>query len=241
LGLGDVLLDIDADGDGEYEVSGDSSLKFPTRYPAAGTFVARARAGEDEVGSLTVAVVDVDLSEPIACGLYFQRKKDVSIFPESARDEVAFSRNDPAILNVEYGRDIPQGVEILIQAHQAVNTGSVQARLGGETGPIIAQRNLDAFRMINPSSAGVPKTYPDKTYVKEHICRMVPPVPGLRIRIISLGAMGTWLDSTRILEISSDDLIETDGEFIFNMLLHKGNGGIYTYRIYQGDTMVSQE
>ncbi len=241
LGLGDVLLDIDADGDGEYEVSGAASEKFPALYPAAGTFVARARVGEDEVGSLTVAVVDVDLSEPIACGLYFQRKKDVSIFPESARDEVAFSRNDPAILNVEYGRDLPQGVEILVQAHQVVNTGLVQARLGSETGPIIAQRNLDAFRLIAPLSAGVSEPYPDMTRVKNHVYTMVPPVPGLRIRVVCLGAMGTWLDSTRILDINTDDLMETEGKFTFDMLLHQGNGGMFTLRVYQGDKIVRGE
>jgi hypothetical protein len=68
---------IDADGDGNADISGVSNQKFPHQYAQAGHFTVTAWLGGQVCGTLNVTVVNVDLDGPIACEVGFKRKKGV--------------------------------------------------------------------------------------------------------------------------------------------------------------------
>jgi hypothetical protein len=176
-GTGDEI-EIDADGDGTFELSGEPGDAFPVAYNTAGTFTAVAKIDGVELGSLFVTVVSVDIHGPIACQVGFVREKDALIAPVDSMSSVSLLASNPKLLSAQVKEATTGGCVLQLSA---LERGSMhlQARVGGDTGPLAAATTVDSFVLTTQGSISM--------FVNGNTCLartevlMTPYIPDVRV------------------------------------------------------------
>jgi len=139
-------IEIDADGDGGIDFTGEPGDTCIAMYNEAKELTAEAWLNGDSVGTLLVVAFDVDLTGPIACQVGFRRQKDVTVGPAARASAVSFRALDPKLLHVSVKEPTAEGVTLLLMPLEH-GTPVVTARIGGDTGPIVAWSEVAEFNM----------------------------------------------------------------------------------------------
>jgi hypothetical protein len=189
-------------------------------YPASGVFTLAARIDGVVVGSATVRVPTADLKGPIASQVNYQRAKDVVVAPVALADALVFTSNDPGRCLVSVTAGTASGKTLGIRALYEGDY-QLQARIGGENGPLLAKVALDDFVASTTASRSmkIVEVYADGTEVVEATLSMRPLVRNLDFKLHAFVSGITFLDSTVDALISSNDFSESQGI------------GFYTYRM----------
>jgi len=216
-GSGD--LTIDAHGDGTFEHTGLAGDTFAALYDTPGNFVAEAKVDDVSVGTLTVTVVEVDLHAPIATMIGYTREKNVAVNPVSMLDtpaQVVFMPNDPALLEVSLNGPSDDvevvGASLLLTAFDR-GTPALQARLGGPTGPVIAECEVEEFTIDTPhADHSAFAVHEDGSLVGPFTFTINPwPVSITRLEVVS--RQGATVDGEQVLDLEPADL-DADGKFV---------------------------
>ena len=148
-GAGSVLT-IDANGDGTVDFTGAPGQTFAFQYSTPGTYTATASIDGTPVGTLLVIVIGVDLTQPIACEVTYQRSKTIAIAPAAQAASVSFTSSDAGVLNVSAAGATANGEIVLLQPLSRGNLVMI-ARLGNNTGPIIGAERINEFTLDLPA------------------------------------------------------------------------------------------
>ncbi len=88
-------------GTGTETMSLDANGKIPAKFTKPGNYdLISYDADGYHVGSLQVTAVTVQFPLDVAVALYAQRDLKARVYPASARDEISFTENDPALCDV---------------------------------------------------------------------------------------------------------------------------------------------
>jgi hypothetical protein len=204
-------------------LSGATTSVWPVAFATVGTHDVRARIGGVDSGRLKVIVVGVDLSAPIADQIGYQRQKDIAVIPTpAAARQLAFTANDPDLFQVTCQSETATGVRLGLQPF-AFGSRVLQVRLGGDDGPIVAQKKLDVFTFGTSATQwiAVMNTYPDGTALCQAYLKMSPLVPNLMIGMRTFVSGVTFDDSLTTRSVPSSAFV----------LDAPTQGGTYTYRL----------
>ena len=213
------------------------------QYDSPGILVAEAWIDDVEVGSLTVNVVDVDLSKPIACEVNYQREKEVLISPACLASSVLFAPGDSSVLDVSVkgplsGED-GEGTTIYLMP---LRRGSpvVIARLGNGDGPIIAAKEIDEFTVDMPAVVGT--LINDGTSIGQTRVTLRPYIPFLRFQFDMFASTSTFEGGVTQVSVDTSDYDQETGRPRFEKVFDEATGedvGKYLLKIETppGETM----
>ena len=204
-------------------LSGPTTSVWQVAFPTVGTYDVRARIAGVDSGRLKVIAVGVDLTAPIADQIGFLRQKDLAITPSVAvAQELVFTANDPDLFQVNYLKDVATGVQLGLQPF-AFGNRVLQARLGSNDGPIIAQRPLDVFTLESSAMQwiAVVNTYPDGTALCQAYMTMRPLVPNLVLNLRTFVSGVTFDDSLTQRTVPTSAFVPNT----------ETSAGVYTYRL----------
>ena len=196
------------------------------------------------VGMLAITVVQVDMQGPIACQIGYRREKEVLIY---GSDGIAFTANDGTLLQADVKEPTARGVRLYLKP-LTNGTPVVQARLGGTSGLLITQQEIDEFTLKSRSTTfiGVVEEFPDGAKLVETFLEMDPHVPDLTVRLHIIIRGVTFEDSTLDNELSTNDFTydEASGKWLYpyRMIATPDlfTGSCHTIAIYQGEDQVGQ-
>jgi hypothetical protein len=233
-----VPLEIDSNGDGVPEFSGQAGEKFEALYATPGAYRATALIGGRPVGTLLVRVLDVDLRAPIACSVDYTRDKTVGIAAASMPDALFFRSADSGRMTV--GVSSLTGNEAALKLCPKVKgETALQARLGGAQGPILASAPVTGFEVRSTAETYIAPTsiFLDGSLLISPVITMDPYIPGLEFRFHIISSGTTFLDSTTDLIAPSDQFKE--GRYSFSMI--KTSRAIcHSRRVYQAGIPISR-
>jgi hypothetical protein len=183
-------------------VAGDT---FPVRFDHPGTFTVQASVDGISAGSLVVHVVYVDFDGPVACQVGYRREKGVAVYGPT--DQVFFTAQDPALLEVSVKEQTHYGVRLYLKA-LGRGTPVVQARLGSATGPILAEQEVDEF--ILDTSAAQHLVVNGDTDTANTIMTMKPWVPNLDINGAIFASYSTFAGGATAYTLNTSDQTSVD-------------------------------
>ncbi|MBI2192136.1 MAG: hypothetical protein HYU36_09140 [Planctomycetes bacterium] len=131
----------------ESDHHGEPGQSFVTPYITPGTFVARAYIDGQEVGKLTLHVIDVDFHGPSVFQVGYAGTLDVTIRPSPELGQVGFAPNDLSLLQVSVKADTGEGTKLLVTPLQT-GPAYAHARLGDQKGPILRMEAIRGFQVI---------------------------------------------------------------------------------------------
>jgi len=146
-------LSIDANGDGITDFTGIAGDRFTYQFNSAGSFIADAKLNNISVGNILINVMEVNLIDPIACEIGFQRPKLVPVSPTALVSSITFTSANDSDLDVNSNTITSQGASILLRAKNR-GTPILIARLGSAHGPIISFKEIDEFTISSGLSNG---------------------------------------------------------------------------------------
>ena len=198
-------------------------------------------------GSLVITVVQVDLQGPIACQIGYRREKSVIV--NGPADAIAFTPNDPALVEISVKTQTVQGVRLYIKT---LDSGApvVQARLGDNAGQILAQQEVDEFTLCSQATMyiGVVETFPDGAKLLQTNLEMFPKVENLIVTLNIFIVGNTFEDSTLVKTINTShftfDAASRKWLYPYRMIRSPGAQGggapCHTIKITQGSDQVGQ-
>lgn len=139
-------IQIDADGDGHIDYTGNEMDVFVHQYTAAGEYVAKAYNQDgDEVGSATITVTEIRLPKAIACEVGFKRQATIHTGIHNPED-LFVTVNDPSLVLLERGPSMDNHLRIYLRA---LKRGSpiLYVRQGDTDGPVLASMEIDEFTL----------------------------------------------------------------------------------------------
>lgn len=225
-------------------VTGAPGTKFPTTFSTSGTFALRARRDGVEVGRLTVVVPNVGFAGPIADHIGFIRGKTVTVTPEAAAPDVMFRGDDQ--LGLIAGTSSITGANVRLSL-LAVSPGrpNLQARIGDEFGPLLAQYPIDVFSLHSSAEKSVKliSQYPDGSLLTQGRLTMDPLVRDLSISMHVFISGVTFANSTLDMQVSTN-AFSPDGLLgIYDYGLIQSPGGYYhlchTIQVTQNGEVIS--
>lgn len=186
---------------------------FPLAF-AAGVHALSAQIDGVEVGRLTVTAYGADFRGPVACEITYKRVKDIGLFPlPTVAGDVVFTSNDPFRLAVSVAKDNADGKQLYLCPYFR-GTPKVQARLGGPTGPIIAQQEVDEFRIWSTAEkvVGIVQRYPDGSAKVSAYLLQEPLIRDLEIKLRIFISGATFFDTGTINKTMYTNDFEVQGE-----------------------------
>lgn len=225
-------------------LSGTPASRFPVSFTTPGTFVIRGRRDGIEIGRLTVYVVSVNFQGPIADNIGFKRIKDIAINPVAAAPDVTFTSKDPQAMLVSFAQSIPTGAKINLQPVTPW-AQTLQARIGGPTGPIISQQSVDVFSIHTTAEKYVTlvQGYPDGSLLTQAKLTMTPLITNLDISMHVFISGVTFANSTLDLNTNTNAFtsVGSAGEFTYQLI--QAPGGYYhlchTIKVKQAGVAIS--
>jgi hypothetical protein len=198
-------LEIDSNGDGVSEFSGQAGEKFEALYATAGTYRATARLGGQPGGMLLVRVLDVNLRAPIACSVDYTRQKTVGILSAGAPGALFFGSSDRKCLEVAVS-NVSSGEARLALCPKVKGETALQTRLGGAQGPILASAPVTGFEVRSTAETYIAPTsiFLNGSLLISPVITMDPYVPGLEFRFHIVANGATFLDSSVDLKVLSN-------------------------------------
>jgi hypothetical protein len=181
-------------------LTGKGGENLPVLFDRAGDITAQASIEGDPAGSLAVTVALVDFREPIACQVSFTRMKDVVI--HGPAEGVVFTSSNPKLLRVRVKEPTNDGVRLELSA-LGYGKASLQARIGGPSGPVIAEQSVDIFTLDLCGSHGV-RVASKPTSVPFGI-ELRPYLPYLRIDFSMGATFSTFDDNARAFSVNTCD------------------------------------
>jgi PKD repeat protein len=174
--------------------------RTPVLFNREGIFHATAYISGVSVGSLTIFVSYVDIKGPIACQLGYTREKYIIV--QAPSNEVFFTANVPALLNVGVKALTAQGVTLRLTALQR-GSPVLQVRLGSPTGPVVAQQPVDEFTLDSSAVPGIIVVDDSETGIAT--LRMRPYIPGIRFDFSMFASSSTFYGGVRSYSINTSD------------------------------------
>lgn len=229
------VVEIDADGDGSYELTGQPGDKYPTLYETAGVYVITARVDGVDLPQTTVEVVGIAADPlPLVSHTYFMRQKDISSMPAQSASQVHYVASDPSVLEVEEGDLDGFGNRRVYLWTSDLTSTTLQARLGSETGPVLAEIPFRSFEITFDLDAYyLVETLEDGSRVVQCQQVMTPWVPGIDMTMFGFAPGVTFDDSTVERTVYSSDFEDhgTYGSYRFNLILAPGSNAICHVRV----------
>jgi hypothetical protein len=209
-GAAGAALEIDANGDGANEFTGEAGQAFACAYEAAGTFVAKARVAGVEVGSLTVQAVGVTVT-PFKGLVNLECRKVVPVVPAGAAGSLTVEALEPAkaqVVKTEAAAataSAPAGLRVYWKPLQQTTT-TLALRLGGSLGPVLgtAGTQVGTLGFITTAKLPVLKSFANKDALVAGAMRMTPLISGISVRLFLFtggavfedGSIATWVPSS---------------------------------------------
>jgi len=219
----------------------------PVLFDRAGVFTATAKLNGISAGTLVVTVVQADLQGPIACQIGYRREKSVIV--NGTTSGIVFTPNDSTLVTVSVKTQTVQGVRLYIKSLKA-GSPVVQARLGGSTGQVVTQQEVDEFTLGSQATMyiGVVETFPDGAKLLQTNLEMFPKVENLIVTLNIFIVGNTFEDSTLVKTINTSDftLDPASGKYLYpyRMIRSPGAQGggspCHTIKITQGSDQVGQ-
>jgi hypothetical protein len=255
LRVGDTLL-ATATGNGavlqmEMVLEGDTpvcTVTAPTpASPGTGIRVQALRPGTaylrglidgQEVGRVAIAVVGCawNGSQPLACQIGFRRTATVQMMDATAAQwaRVWLGAADSRHLEVSEllgSPDLPADWRQVQVRALGPAPSAVQVRLGGQGGPLVAQAVVTPFDMILATETHIPvrEQMADNSRIVEGHLRLVPPLPGLDIRLGIFTSGAQFPDGAFDRHVDSTQL--PDGELRYPILVAAGAGSFVCHVI----------
>ncbi|MBN2405337.1 MAG: LamG domain-containing protein, partial [Coriobacteriia bacterium] len=211
---------IDANGDTEIDFIGTPGEAFAAVYSEPGEYVAQGLLDGVVCGEATIVAVAVDLSRPIACQIGFRRGQNVPIEPAARASSVHFSAGDASLLgDVDVVAQTDDGARVRLRA-LASGVPVLVARIGGDTGPIAACREVDEFELY-VSSAYAIKPVPAEgggTEINEYVS-MTPHIGGKNLTMtLTMRSPGiTFENGLSAIDVDVDNFVQpADGSSRFD-------------------------
>jgi len=232
-----TLLEIDADGDGIFELSGVVTEQFATVYNTAGTFSVTSRIDAVDVGWLTVEVVDVTFPDKVACQVGFTRDVTVEVTRADAAN-IVFSATPSASMTVETV-DIVNDVAHLRITALTRGSPTVVATLG-VGGPIVASKEVDEFTLDVPARTGA--IIDDDVDVGTSKLTMRPYVSHVRFDFNMFGSQSTFFGGAKFFSINTSHAESSIGEPGFQQVWDEATGEtvgefVYDLEVPDGEDM----
>ncbi len=217
---GTLKIDLDYYGTFHVDESGPAGTPIPAAFDFPGEYTVYAcvdaGAGDEFAGEMTVVVIEVDLSSPIACQVGYTREKYVPVRPYWGRvQEVHFGAVDPDYLgdmSVEYD---DYGATIWLRALKR-GTPVLTARIGGEAGPIAAYREVDEFTSESP--AGTAIGVDADTGVGTTWLTMRPYIPDIDVEFDMFSPDATFAGGMTAFGVNTSDIDPETGEPLFEQV-----------------------
>ena len=225
-------------------LTGTPTSRFPTSFTTPGTFDVRAHRDGIEVGKLTVIVASVNFAGPIADEIGYQRIKEISVLPSAAIPGLTFTSNDPMSLIVSVASISATGPSLSLLPLAPWNS-VIQARIGGLTGPVLAQQHIDVFSLQDSGETNVQliQGYPDGSLLTQAALTMSPLVKNLDIAMTIFISGVTFSDSSLTLTTSSNAFTSSGSAGTFNYQMIQAPGGYYhlchTLQVFQSGVPIS--
>jgi len=194
-------IKIDADGDGDIDFTGEPGDTYVAMYDQADEYVAEAWLDDSSVGTFLVVVFDVDLNGPTACEVGYRREKDVDITPVGSATEIFFGAGDEAVLEVSLKEFTATGATLNLKP-LVRGTPVLTARLGGETGPIVAWKEIDEFTLDVPARWGILSINGSPFTT---ILTMRPFIPDLEVEFDMFASEATFEGGLTYFTVTPDD------------------------------------
>ncbi len=238
----DGALEIDGDGNGSYELSGNEGDKFSQQFTTAGSFTILAKINGIVVGTLIVNVIDIDYDPylgSIACEIDYSRIKNINITGGFNAD-VTFTGND--LLQVTNQATAANGSTINLMPTAAGDTILI-SRIGGEFGPIISTYEIDEFDLTSQSAQyiGLVEEYPDGSMLVETNLAITPKISGLEVVLHIFVSGVTFPDATLDKTIMTDSFDNSSPAlFPYQMIVNQGvtTGSCHTIKVYQNSVQI---
>ncbi len=174
--------------------------RTPVLFNRVGIFHATAYISGVSVGSLTIYVSYVDIKGPIACQVGYTREKYVIV--QAPSNEVFFTANIPALMNVGVKAFTAQGVTLRLQALQR-GSPVLQVRLGSPTGPVVAQQPVDEFTLESSAVPGIVAVMDSES--GQATLRMRPYIPAIIFDFNMFASSSTFYGGVRSFRINTSD------------------------------------
>jgi hypothetical protein len=216
-GVGKTLT-INIANHGTSDSTGAPGDTFAVCYGASGVFNTVAKIDGSDIGSLSVTVVDVALAPPVGVRMGHKRLKTLRVSPAGVLGLVprmVFVPSVLAALDVAVDSVAEDSVTLALNAH-ATGTASVQARIGGPTGPVVRDLETHTFSLKYLTPRAAPTfTINDGDILTGNALRMKPLYPGHRIRLFILSG-GARFESTGTGErfVDTGDF-DDNGEYLY--------------------------
>ncbi len=219
-----TTLEIDADGDGTYELSGAVGTSFPAAYGTAGSFTAAAKIDGAAAGSLTVHVVDTEVVPAIGCIQGKDRLREIAVTPVAAADSIEWGSATTGITDIGGVATTTTGSEVTLIA-SLTGTGKVFSRLG-ENGPIIRFYDTHAFdvKFIDMRRNPVFVSYPDGSRLVANSIEMDPYFPGHEIKMRVITSTPLFENGTKEFWAPSSDFDKNKQYVLYLLTEEEVNG-----------------
>lgn len=181
-------------------LTGKGGEVLPVLFDRAGVITAQASIDGVPGGSLAVTVGLVDFKGPLACQVKFTRIKDVAI--HGPAEGIFFTSSDPDTLRVRVKEPTSDGVRLELSALQ-YGKASLQVRIGGPSGAVIAEHPVDIFTLELCSSHGLLDA--NKPAGVPMGIELRPYLPYLRIDFSMRATFSTFDDNARAFSVNTSD------------------------------------
>lgn len=243
-GTGTLEIDPDYDSTNPFSPghTGTAGDQFVNAFNTAGIFFVKANVAGVEAGILTVIVVDVNLNGSTACQIGYSRVKTIDINGAGYPD-VSFVSNN--LLSLSLKEDTATGCDLYLEP---ITSGipSYHCRLGGDSGPIIVNQDVDEFDLTSTAAKWVSiiQEFPDGSVLVEPDMFMTPQILGLEVRINIFVSGVTFEDSTTDKTVLSDDFTGTGNTvgYAYRMIMNANvtTGACHKIKTYQNNIQIGE-
>ena len=192
-------LDIDAYGNGALVHKGRPGDRFATTYGSPGDYTTTATIDGTAVGSVTISAVDVGLSKFISSEVGYKITESVSVRPALRTSDIAFTSSTPRLLEVSVKKTTRNGAKLSLRPLARGNP-VLTARLGTDSGPVIAFREIDEYTMDIPAVKAI---FFDAKGVGRTYVKMRPYVPNLWVVFRMEAPAASFAGGLRLLPVST--------------------------------------
>jgi len=188
---------------------------------------------------LTVIVVDVNLNGSTACQIAYNRVKTINI-DGAGYPDVSFVGNN--LLFISLKEETATGCDLYLEPITS-GTPAYHCRLGGETGPIIVNQDVDEFTLTSQATTIIEfmEIFEDGCVLVETNLEMFPKIPGLQVDLHIFVSGVTFEDSTLDKTIMTDDFSTASPSLHpYQMIANPGisTGTCHTIKIYQNNVQI---